>query len=292
MTSINTLHFFCSGLLVVLLLKLFSHYPILNPLVKNNDGKWHCKKYNRISRDGGTVLFLFLLSICNPISNWYLFIILFIIFFVGLSDDIYPLSIPPRLALYLLASFIAIFMFDLTSFTVTSIIVPVIVCICLPVFTINAFNIIDNMDGVCILSFSICSIFLLFGFDIVIFPVVGNILLYTVILFAPIFFAFNVNGKTMLGNTGSTLLGFLVGLFCVAAFIQTGNWMKILTCIAYPTFDFLFVVCRRILEGREPWIGGTDHTSHFLALRYGEKWALFYIGLFQLSIGLLGFNYL
>src|SRR4030065_616998 len=225
MTSINTLNFFCSGLLVVLLLKLFSHYPILNPLVKNNDGKWHCKKYNRISRDGGTVLFLFLLSICNPISNWYLFIILFIIFFVGLSDDI-------------------------------------------------------------------CPIFLLFGFDIVIFPVVGNILLCTVILFAPIFFAFNVYGKTMLGNTGSTLLGFLVGLFCVAAFIQTGNWMKILTCIAYPTLDFLFVVCRRILEGREPWIGGTDHTSHFLALRYGEKWALFYIGLFQLSIGLLGFNYL
>src|SRR4030065_156601 len=219
MTSINTLNFFCSGLLVVLLLKLFSHYPILNPLVKNNDGKWHCKKYNRISRDGGTVLFLFLLGICNPISNWYLFITLLIIFFVGLYDDIYPLSISTRIALYLVASF-------------------------------------------------------------------------TAMLFAPIFFAFNAYGKTMLGNTGSTLLGFLIGLFCVAAFIQTGNWIKILTCIAYPTLDFLFVVCRRILEGREPWIGGTDHTSHFLALRYGEKWALFYIGLFQLSIGLLGFNYL
>ncbi|WP_224528269.1 MraY family glycosyltransferase [Mesorhizobium sp. ESP6-5] len=69
--------------------------------------------------------------------------------------------------------------------------------------------------------------------------------------------------RLFMGDSGSLLLGAAVVLLA-----STRGFDASLAWIAVPLIDAIFVTTRRLLQGRRPWIGGTDHLGHTL-LRLG-----------------------
>jgi UDP-GlcNAc:undecaprenyl-phosphate GlcNAc-1-phosphate transferase len=133
----------------------------------------------------------------------------------------------------------------------------------------NAFNLLDNMDG---LAAGIAAIAL--SFRATLFAMDGNLeaaTLTVIIVGACLaFLIHNFNPASMfMGDAGSLFLGFLVGGLSLA-----GTWpysrstfsillFPVLTLLV-PIFDTAFVMAARTLAGRPVSIGGRDHPSHRL----------------------------
>lgn len=69
--------------------------------------------------------------------------------------------------------------------------------------------------------------------------------------------------RAFMGDSGSLLLGAAIVLHASEA-----SFGSALVWIAVPLLDAVFVIIRRLRQGRPPWIGGTDHLGHTL-LRIG-----------------------
>lgn len=134
----------------------------------------------------------------------------------------------------------------------------------------NAFNLLDNMNG---LSSGIASIAALF-FGIVSYmkgQVAVSILSFALAGSSLGFLAHNFpKASLFMGDSGSLVLGYV--LSSIAIF---GNWKTdILTTsliiplliLGYPIFDTVLVSVIRIFERRSIFQGGKDHSSHRLAL--------------------------
>ena len=71
-----------------------------------------------------------------------------------------------------------------------------------------------------------------------------------------------------LGDAGSLFLGYSLGASAVLAWVAAPpGWGRLgpALMLAYPAFDFVFVVVNRLREGRKFYLGGKDHTNHRLA---------------------------
>ncbi|TSC65025.1 MAG: UDP-N-acetylglucosamine:undecaprenyl-P N-acetylglucosaminyl 1-P transferase [Candidatus Berkelbacteria bacterium Gr01-1014_85] len=67
--------------------------------------------------------------------------------------------------------------------------------------------------------------------------------------------------KIFLGDTGSMFIGYLIG----ALAIFTGGKLATASLImAIPILDALFVIVRRLIEKRSPWLGDRGHLHHRL----------------------------
>jgi UDP-GlcNAc:undecaprenyl-phosphate GlcNAc-1-phosphate transferase len=134
----------------------------------------------------------------------------------------------------------------------------------------NAFNLLDNMNG---LSAGIATIAAVF-FGIIMWS--GNQILIAVISFALAgstlgFLKHNFpNASIFMGDTGSLVIGFVLastavlGSWCTR-FLTTSLALPIIV-LAYPIFDTTLVTVMRLIEGRSIFQGGRDHSSHRLAL--------------------------
>ena len=74
--------------------------------------------------------------------------------------------------------------------------------------------------------------------------------------------------RIFLGDAGSLFLGYSLGASAVLAWVAAPpGWGRAgaVLMLAYPAFDFLFVVINRLREGRKVYIGGQDHSNHRLA---------------------------
>jgi UDP-GlcNAc:undecaprenyl-phosphate/decaprenyl-phosphate GlcNAc-1-phosphate transferase len=143
------------------------------------------------------------------------------------------------------------------------------------VVIINAFNFLDNMDGLSAGVAAICSAVILWaaaaagqvfvsGFLAVF---IGALLGFLVFNFSP--------AKIFMGDAGSLVVGLFVG----AASIRTtyyhqdapgGSWyaaLMPLIVLAVPLYDFTSVVIIRLLQGRSPFVGDQQHFSHRLVRR-------------------------
>lgn len=134
----------------------------------------------------------------------------------------------------------------------------------------NAFNLLDNMNGLSAGIAGIAAVF--FGFiaytsgqDVV--SVVSCALAGSAFGFLKYNFP---KASLFMGDSGSLVLGYLL-----AAVSILGSWkgdgmrMSSLTPIlvlGYPIFDTVLVSVMRIIEGRSIFQGGKDHSSHRLAL--------------------------
>ena len=134
----------------------------------------------------------------------------------------------------------------------------------------NAFNLLDNMNG---LSAGIAVIAAVF-FGII--SYIDGQTTISVIAFALAgsalgFLKYNFpRASIFMGDTGSLILGYVLSALAIM-----GNWKTyILTTsvsipllvLGYPIFDTTLVFIMRILEGRSVFQGGKDHSSHRLAL--------------------------
>ena len=74
--------------------------------------------------------------------------------------------------------------------------------------------------------------------------------------------------KTFLGDAGSLVLGYSLAASLLLALQSAPRGWSLLgppLLLAYPAFDMIFVVIRRVMEGRRIEQGGRDHTNHRLA---------------------------
>src|SRR5256885_3774946 len=136
----------------------------------------------------------------------------------------------------------------------------------------NAFNLLDNMDGLCAGTALIAGTFLLIG--LVTTGDVGAPALYLAALLGATagFLVYNVYPASIfMGDTGSLMLGLNLAAVSLIARADAPGRSRLLTVVAAPVlplllpiFDTTLVTAIRLLSGRSPSQGGRDHSSHRL----------------------------
>ena len=195
---------------------------------------------------------------------------------VGLIDDKRPLGAKFKL----LAQFAAVslpvvvggirFQFFITNFWIT-----VLLSMVWMVVIINAFNFLDNMDGLSAGIGLICSAMILSAawtsgqvfVSALLLILIGTLGGFLVFNFAP--------ARIYMGDAGSLVVGLLIS----AATIQTtyyhehsisGVWFNTLMpliVLAVPLYDFVSVTLIRLCQGKNPLVGDQQHFSHRLVQR-------------------------
>lgn len=202
---------------------------------------------------------------------WAIFIAGTILIIVGLIDDKFGkvYSFPPQLKLLaqIVAALVVVRMGIRVDFITDYYMSMIFTCFWIVGIT-NAFNLLDNMDGLSAGLAAISAFF--FG----ILSINDKNILVAVISFALMggavgFLKHNFpRARIFMGDTGSMFLGFV--LACITVI---GTWStKILTTslaipvfiLGYPIFDTTLVTILRIMEGRSIFHGGKDHSSHRL----------------------------
>jgi UDP-GlcNAc:undecaprenyl-phosphate GlcNAc-1-phosphate transferase len=131
----------------------------------------------------------------------------------------------------------------------------------------NALNLLDNMDG---LSAGATSIAAAFFFLL---AILNNQILVALLAAALVgsclgFLIYNYNPASIfMGDSGALSLGFLLAVLAMKLQIHNSQNLSFLTAalvLSLPIFDTMFVIWRRVSEGRRLTQGGRDHTSHRL----------------------------
>ena len=199
-------------------------------------------------------------------------------FLVGLADDAYntktflKFSAQFACAFILIATGVYIKVFD--NFYLNA-----ILTIFWVVGIMNSVNMLDNMDGITstVSSFIILSVIIL----ILLNRDLNNLhLIISIGVLAALigFLFFNWNpSKMYMGDTGSQFLGVFLSAFGILYFwndyyvdlsVNYSLLKKFITVgIAFllPLVDTTVVVIDRLRQGRSPFVGGRDHTTHSLA---------------------------
>ena len=140
----------------------------------------------------------------------------------------------------------------------------------------NAFNFLDNMDGLSAGVAAVCSaaflcVTLLIGqwfVAAVLALLLGSLLGFLLFNFPP--------AKIFMGDAGSLLVGFTLGVLTVqTTFLPTGRslaggWYAVLAplvVLALPLYDMVTVSAIRLARGKSPFVGDTNHFSHRLVAR-------------------------
>jgi UDP-GlcNAc:undecaprenyl-phosphate GlcNAc-1-phosphate transferase len=143
------------------------------------------------------------------------------------------------------------------------------------VVIINAFNFLDNMDGLSAGVAVICAAMTLgaawnsgqvFVSSLLII-LIGALCGFLVFNFAP--------AKIFMGDAGSLLVGLLLATATIrTTYYQQNsseaawyNTLMPLIVLAVPLYDFLSVTILRLLQGKSPFIGDKQHFSHRLVSR-------------------------
>lgn len=145
----------------------------------------------------------------------------------------------------------------------------------------NSINMIDNMDGIStIVSIAIC-IFTLY-INMYFNMATSSVSLITLTIIGTLFGFLIYNwhpSKIFMGDTGSQFLGVFLA-FCgiescwnipiessqsnLPVMYPLHNLVIVSLVFIMPVTDTIIVVINRILKGSSPFIGGRDHTTHFL----------------------------
>ncbi|MDD3905582.1 MAG: MraY family glycosyltransferase [Candidatus Omnitrophica bacterium] len=193
----------------------------------------------------------------------------FILFIIGLIDD--KMGMMPNFKL--LGQFVAAMIAVKAGLRVEFIdnyYLSVIITYLWIIGITNAFNLLDNMNG---LSAGIAAIAAIF-FGIISYmngqPLVTTISL--AVAGASLgFLRYNFpRASIFMGDSGSLVLGYILSTIAILGSWKTYAWttslMVPILILGYPIFDTALVTIMRTLEGRSIFKGGKDHSSHRLAL--------------------------
>jgi UDP-GlcNAc:undecaprenyl-phosphate GlcNAc-1-phosphate transferase len=155
----------------------------------------------------------------------------------------------------------------------------------------NAFNLLDNMDGLAAGVALIAAIFLAALLAVPLGP--GLVLLLVVLAGALAGFLFwnRPPARLFMGDSGSLFIGALLGAASLVPVIRTqiafvSPAVLVVLILIVPLFDTSFVLVLRRLAGRKASKGGTDHVSHRLAsLGFSERSAVRILYLLGLAGG-------
>jgi len=217
-----------------------------------------------------------------------------IVFGAGLADDLRALPPLAKIASQIGAAALVIATGLQVQIVDNDVLATAIAVVWLVGMT-NAFNLLDNMDGLAATMAAIACAY--FAIDAS--TTHDNRLVLVVALAVGLactgYLPFNLRpGKPaaiFMGDSGSQLLGFaLAALGLSASWKAAGTTVATLflpiLVLAVPILDTALVTIVRILEGRPIYQGGRDHTSHRLVYRgLSEKRAVLLLGLIAAGLG-------
>ena len=217
-----------------------------------------------------------------------------IVFAAGLVDDLRHLSPLAKLAAQFAAAGLAIAA-GLRVELVTNDVLGVAIALFWLVGITNAFNLLDNMDGLAATLAAIACVY--FAIDAATVHENDMVLVLSLSLaFACAgFLPFNLRptggARAFMGDAGSQLLGFLLAALALASsWTTTGATVATillpLLVLAIPILDTTLVTVRRLAERRPVTQGGKDHSSHRLVY-YGlsETRAVALLALIAVALG-------
>jgi UDP-GlcNAc:undecaprenyl-phosphate GlcNAc-1-phosphate transferase len=218
-----------------------------------------------------------------------------ILFIAGLLDDLFSLGPVLKLA----AQFAAAGLVIANGLTISGLIsndfLAGVVALVWLVGMTNAFNLLDNMDGLAATLAGIAALF--FAIDAV--TVHDNdavlALSLAIALACAGFLPFNLRpnraAAVFMGDSGSQMLGFaLAALGLTASWKVAGTTVATLLLpvlvLAVPILDTTLVTVVRLLDGRPVYQGGRDHTSHRLVYHgLSEKRAVVLLAVISAALG-------
>lgn len=201
----------------------------------------------------------------------------FVIFLIGLIDDIIELSPIKKLLGQIVAASLAFFFGVRVSFLTyfftdsLSVVVSYVLTIIWIIAIINAINLIDGMDGlaagvVSIASISIAYVAYIFGQYIAVFPMV--IISGATLGFLPYNF---YPAKTFMGDCGSQYLGYLLAAFSILGTVKGATVVSVILPVIVlfvPITDTALAIIRRVLKKQSIVSADKEHIHHKL-LRAG-----------------------
>ncbi|MFC1521693.1 hypothetical protein ACFL6Y_04715 [Elusimicrobiota bacterium] len=198
------------------------------------------------------------------------------IFIVGFVDDKYGLKPQIKMLLQVLIALAAVFAGLTISITGFLVLDKLLVVFWLVAIT-NAFNLLDNMDGLTSSVAIISGMVMIWIMHVTGHPEFMPILAAFIGALAG-FMIYNLPpASAFLGDAGSMVIGFFLGSLSLVSVHATPGRIDFplvvpFIVLAIPVFDMCFVSVTRIFRGRSPFQGGRDHTSHRLVLAgFSEK---------------------
>lgn len=280
----------------------------------NESRKMHKKS---IPSMGGIMIFagtLFSFMICYPTEDIgyvkYLIPSVLVMFFIGVKDDIIGTAAIKKLIGHLLVAFIMTLMADIRITSLYGIFeireIPLYASIALTVFTyvvvINAFNLIDGVDGLaggvgCIASVSFGIWFLLVGSmvdAIISFSLAGALMGFLRYNFYP--------ANIFMGDSGSLTVGLIICVLGIRIIefplseLPQGMFgiskpIFVMAVLSYPLIDTLRIFTYRMMKGLSPFSADSNHIHHRL-LRLGLNHAKTVVVVYLFNILLITYSVL
>ncbi|TND09562.1 MAG: UDP-N-acetylmuramyl pentapeptide phosphotransferase/UDP-N-acetylglucosamine-1-phosphate transferase [Bacteroidetes bacterium] len=242
---------------------------------------------------------------------------LLILFFVGVKDDIIGTAPIKKLAAHVIVGLVLVLMADIRIKSMHGLFgihenLPHWASVFLSLFTyivvVNAFNLIDGVDGLAGGVGVICSATFGVGFflggDLVMatlcFSLVGALMAFLIFNFSP--------AKIFMGDSGSLSIGLLVCVMAIkfvefdrlavdAAYLPFYSPVFVMAVLFYPLVDTLRIFIYRTSRGLSPFSADRNHMHHQLIdSGFSHRWTviaiyvanLFIIGLAWILDGLSG----
>ena len=199
----------------------------------------------------------------------------FVLYIVGFIDDKKHLGPFVKLTVQFAVALTAAFFADIrVEFFIHNTILTSLLSAFWIVLIINAFNFLDNMDGlsagIAVITSSVLFVAAALSGQIFIGAMalifIGTLLGFLVFNFPP--------AKIFMGDCGSLVVGFFVALLTLRTTYyhevrQSGLYAVFmpLVVMAVPLYDFLSVTILRISQGKSPFVGDTQHFSHRIKKR-------------------------
>ena len=165
----------------------------------------------------------------------------------------------------------------------------------------NAFNLLDNMDGLAATLAAIaCAFFAIDAFTVHPSHLIATLslgLCFACLGFLPYNLRLRRPAAVFMGDSGSQLLGFaLASLGLASSWTVAGSTVATLLLpllvLAVPILDTTLVTVVRLLEGRPVTQGGRDHTSHRLVYQgLSDKRAVVLLCAVSAALGLTSLAY-
>lgn len=210
---------------------------------------------------------------------------------LGFIDDVTGLGPKPKLVVEILLAVLAVRAGIIHSLSASVLLNGAFTVLWIVAIT-NAFNLIDNIDGLAagIAAIALAQIVLLAGLKVPIavlaLCLMGSILGFLIFNFHP--------AKIFMGDVGSLPIGFFLACASImtASHLSSLGSVLLVPCLVLfiPIFDMLLVSITRRMNGRAISQGARDHTSHRLVLLgLTERQAVSILYFVALSAGALAF---
>ena len=211
----------------------------------------------------------------GTVDTWEVIAGAAVITLVGAIDDTWDLRPILKLAGQIVAAVIAV---D-AGVKVTDVTLPFVGALQFPntggvlsaIWLIGLMNVVNFSDGVDGLAAGLCTIdgiaFSIIAFDL---DVNGAAILAAITAGAALGFLFHNfhPASIFMGDSGSNLLGYLLGVVAVVGSLKTNVVVALivpLVILAVPFLDTGFVVAKRLKYRRKPWSADANHFHHRMA---------------------------